>query len=68
MDAPKTADITKLIDLHAKSISCLARGAVPNVAMVEGMQDQINSMLWLLDELISVIETGDVRAPVAKVH
>lgn len=68
MDAPKTADITKLIDLHAKSISCLAMGAVPNVAIVESMQDQLNSMLWLLDELISVIETGELRAPLTKVH
>jgi len=68
MDASKTADITKLIDLNAKAISCLASGAVPNEAMISGVQEHLNSLLFLLDELISVTETGELKAPLAKVH
>jgi len=68
MDKPEASEIANLLDLNAKAISCLATGAMPNEAMIAGVQDHLNSMLWLLDELISLVETGAIKAPLTKVH
>jgi hypothetical protein len=55
MKLVEPSDIARLVDLRAKAIGCLAVGAVPNAAWIEGVRDEALAILGLVDELAALM-------------